>query len=561
VVPFTAAGERHRLFLQRHGPAAELVVASTPTRIPEWISRWQGKLAEGTPAKGTPERAEAESLLGQLGPAAATAETQASSLVAGFEAANRDPEHKTAPPDDSGVRSAEQAIAALLDRLFELFGENEQQKHLQAIRVALPPAGAERAEAVLTGWKEDFIGRPRAKPVNGAEAPVWDVAAFEASTFLPSEVLGAGSQQMALLPFFERPDHESVPSPAFTAYALQDAGAGHSVRNAFLHSLGSRVAARLRADAFASVGATASDETLARIRRLNYVSGAGDGTFSNPFPQPVEILVKGMVANADFMNVLETLVQAPVQGVSYDEFAAAVGASPTTRQWLKEELRQVQLGQHEWLPRSLIMQVLAHAADLQARGDVTNAVGWVRLLGSLRSPTNSVIFRLRVIPVIVIRAPGTVEERGLAAVSGHAGALSYYPYSADSPGHRERVSAGYSARLGRDGQLRLTSFRALTEGTNNFHRALRSFFEQRAASMTPGAWVDALLAYLPQILYTGEDLGVPEAVWNEPVGVFVTLPSGVSSGDMTVRQFADFARARWAEIQLDFQQAKEGLPS
>jgi hypothetical protein len=119
---------------------------------------------------------------------------------------------------------------------------------------------------------------------------------------------------------------------------------------------------------------------------------------------------------------------------------------------------------------------------------------------------------------------------------------------------------GYSAGPGRGGQGRLTSFGALTEGTNYFHNALRAFFQQNATSMTPAAWVDALLAYLPQILYTGEDLGIPEAVWNEPIGVFVTLPSGVTVGDMTVRQFADFARARWVEIQVDFQQAKKGLP-
>src|SRR5262249_12340678 len=163
-------------------------------------------------------------------------------------------------------------------------------------------------------------------------------------------------------------------------------------------------------------------------------------------------------------DVLEGIVQGPVQGVSYDEFAAAVRASKATRKWLKEELRQVQLGQHEGLPRSLIMDVLDHAADIYKKGDVTSAVGWVRLLGSLRSQTDSVIFPLRVMPVTVIRAPGHVEERGVPKVAGHAGAMVFHPdMGRDVAGYEERLSLGYTAGLGRGGQLTLTSLGGLTK--------------------------------------------------------------------------------------------------
>jgi hypothetical protein len=221
---------------------------------------------------------------------------------------------------------------------------------------------------------------------------------------------------------------------------------------------------------------------------------------------------------------------------------------------MKEELRRVQLGQHEWIPRSIMMQVLELAADLHSRGDTVSAVGWVRLLGSLRSPTNAVIFRLSLTPVTVIRGPGDVTERQLPSVTAHAGAASYDPAG-------ERIQPTFRAEgLTRDGTLRRGRGGGLTTGTGYFHEALRTFFRDNARSMTPSAWVDALLAHLPDIMYTGDVTGLPPDVLAEPIGVFVTLPSGVASGDLTVGEFAEYAAARWREIQQDFRDAKQGLP-
>lgn len=547
VVRFSADGESHRVFVQTDGSKARLMVASTPTTIPAWIARWNAKLEEGKPAKTSPEGLQAIALLAQLGPAAAAADASASALVSGFEAAHTDPKNPKPPPDDSGVEAAETSIAGMLDQLFTLFGE-DSKAHLQAIRGALPPAGEARTTALLEGWKATVIGVPRAKPINGGEAPVWDVGSFTASAVNPVDVLNSNTQQMALLPFFKTSPEPTVPSAAFAAYSLGEAASGHTVRTVFLRSLGGRVAAKMRGEALAAIGDTAAKETLGRIRLLS----ATDGTLENPFRQPVEILVKGMFKGGGFMNVLETLVQGPVAGVSYPEFVAGVGANPSTRKWLKDELLDLKPGHHEWLPRSLILPVMARAAELSAKKDFVNAVGWVRLLDSLRSPTNSVIFKPRVIWVTVKHSAGNVTESAIVEVSGHAGALAYHPSG--------RVSAGYSASRGRRGQERLVPHGALTRGTNRFHNELRAFFNKNAGSMTPAVWVDSLLAHLPTILYIGEDLGVPEEVWNEPVGVFVTLPSGVQAGDLTLRGFADYCRARWAEIQLDFQAAKDALP-
>jgi hypothetical protein len=80
--------------------------------------------------------------------------------------------------------------------------------------------------------------------------------------------------------------------------------------------------------------------------------------------------------------------------------------------------------------------------------------------------------------------------------------------------------------------------------------------------MKPAAWVDALLAYLPQIMYTGDVTGLSSDDLEERMNMFVTgpLPSDVTNGNMTVGQFADYAASRWHQIQSDFQNAKSGLP-
>jgi hypothetical protein len=553
VVRFSAAGESHRLFVQREGSAAELMVASTPTTIPGWISRWQGKLAEGKPAQGTPERTEAEKLLGQLGPAAASADAAASALVKGFDAAERDPEHKTTPPDDSGVVAAERSIATMLDRLFKLFGENDQLENLQAIRKQLPQHGRTRTQDVVARWVADYLDPVKAKPIQGAESPVWDTQSFTADRFVPSEVLESNSNHMALLPYFEERNRTGgAESETFARWSLVRRAS--PVRAPFFRSLGNPFAAQLRTDGVAKLEGTGNSELLKRVRAIRYqASDANYGRFV-PWPDSgVSVLVESTVfAGGGILPTLRAFAaNNPVGGVTGPEFVAELGKSSETRQWASGQLRDAVPGQHEWIPVSLLYEVLSRY--LLTTEGLKSASGWISLLETLRSPTDAVIFKLRVIPVTVIRAPGQVEERGLSQPTGHPGSLVYHPVTG-------RVSMGYSASPGRGGQVSLTRFGGLAEGTNHLHNALRAFFRQHAPSMTPAAWVDALLAYLPQILYTGDNPAPPESVWEEPIGVFVTLPSGVTVGGMKVRQFADFASERWAEIKIDFQQAKKGLP-
>jgi hypothetical protein len=177
-------------------------------------------------------------------------------------------------------------------------------------------------------------------------------------------------------------------------------------------------------------------------------------------------------------------------------------------------------------------EVLTHALAF-SKAEVTKAMSWVTLLKSLRSPTNAVIFRLAAAPKLSPATPQTPPAR-LIEVTGHSGSLSNEQFEIEETG--------------------------LTVGTGVFHEQLRNFFRAHGMWMSPAEWVDELLRFLPQIMYTGGDAGIPAALLDTHIGVFYKLPSG-QRADITVRQFIAEIESRWASIQADFIAAKAGLPA
>ncbi len=531
VVRFSAAGESHRLFVQREGAQAELMVASVPTTIPDWITRWKGMLEAGKPAEKTPERAEAELLLGQLGPEAATAEAAATALVAGFEAAERvpasDPAHKK-PPDDSGVESAEKSIATKLDRLFTIFGEDDAKKWLGEIRVSLPNQGGKHTETVLDSWRGK-IEPVLAKPIMGKQGQVWNGSEFTAAALTPTEVLTANANHAALLPFYEEKPRKGSDTDEFRTYALVRGDS--PVRPKFFRSLGGRAAAKLRTDGATRLDPTGDSRLLENIRRISYdYDPGGYGTFT-PWPDsPVSTLIVSTVAGAGGpLNTLRSFVnQQTVGGVTYVDFAAELKADSKANTWLADQLRNISTGQHEWLPVSIGAEVLEHAVQVGLT-DIKKGLGWIALLESLRTPTNTVLWQIVQHPVIVAGTPS--QEGPQPAPRGHVASLSLDPDT-----------------LVQDG---------LTTGTGDFHDALRDFFRNNKA-MHPAAWVDALLAHLPTVMWTGSNVPIPTELLNRPIGVFYAMPSGFAGG-LTVAQVMAEQRKRWEQIEAAFLAAKSRI--
>jgi hypothetical protein len=508
------------------------MVASTPTTIPDLIADWNDKLDRGEPADEELQK-EARELIGALSGAATAADAEASRLVAEFENAARDPSDDVKPPDDSALESSEHSIATTLDRLFTIFGEDSRARNLGLIREGLPSRGLTHTDQVLKRWIDDYIDPTEAKPLEGTQGRVWDSSTFEAASLAPTEVFGSGANHTALLSYFEMGTVRKggADTDEFEDYAFVNTSAPHRVRPQFFRSLGARVGAKLRTEGTSKLTDIGDSDLLRRIRAIRYEPSAmGYGSFK-PWPEsPVSILVHGVLITAGgIQGAMRAFVEGrTVGGVTHEEFHAELHRDSTTRARVADEIRKIQVGQHEWLPVSIFHEVLHHAVEAGLE-DQRRALGWITLLETLRTPTAGLLWKIVRDPVIV---PGVPKEGQQIAPRGHVAALSLERY-----------------KLVQDG---------LTEGTGHFHDALRTFFWQHR-SMDPAVWVDALLAHLPSIMWTGSSVPIPTELRNRPIGVFYAMPSGVFAPDLTVAQVQEEAQRRWDEIVAAFQAAKAGI--
>ncbi len=277
---------------------------------------------------------------------------------------------------------------------------------------------------------------------------------------------------------------------------------------------------------------TGDSDLLTRVRAISYSpSAAGYGSFTSGPDRPVSVLVRGVIVPTGLLAAFRAFVRGEsVGGVTFEEFMAELPRDARTRTWLADQIRNVQVGQHEWLPVSIGYEVLQHAVET-GRDDLRKAMGWIDLLATLRSPTNAVLWRILSDPVV---AEGAPPEGPQVMPQGHVAALSLDRYTLVQNG--------------------------LTVGTGTFHDALRDFFRTHR-SMDPAAWVDALLAHLPSIMWTGTNVPIPHELRNRPVGVFYRMSSsGLYVPDLTVAQIQAEQQARWEhDIVASFRAAKAGI--
>ena len=133
------------------------------------------------------------------------------------------------------------------------------------------------------------------------------------------------------------------------------------------------------------------------------------------------------------------------------------------REYFKSAFRGVDTGQHEWIPTSLINEVVAHAQ----KGDSENAeiaVLWIEVHHELRSPTKGLIFK----PELHSKeAKGPIGPSGTdwTVLQGHPGAV-YAP-----------LSGGKRTEVGKQ----------QVEGSAEWHERLRESFRNASKlATTPG---------------------------------------------------------------------------
>ncbi|MGH6900661.1 MAG: phage tail protein, partial [Geminicoccaceae bacterium] len=150
-VTFAGGGEVHRHWVEIQGTDAVLMVASDgPGPVAAKLAEWRGKLSEqfGSDDAG---RQEAEGLLSSADALLGQADTEADALVTAFERANalRDEEAPEIPSDNT-LEARQRALAPILRRLFELFGEKPDLRVIFADDLArIHPAAQTPVDAAL----------------------------------------------------------------------------------------------------------------------------------------------------------------------------------------------------------------------------------------------------------------------------------------------------------------------------------------------------------------------------------------------------------------------------
>lgn len=524
-VRFSAGGESHRVFVERSGSTARVMAASIPGPIADHVARWNSRLEGADPPPTERQTTEAPPLISTLVAQANEADTLATQLAAGFEAAGRNPSDDVRPPDDAPLESAEQSLGATMDLLFTLFGENDRAERLRDIATNLPIHSVTRAEAVLGNWKTEYINKQVA-PIDGATRPLWEADRYAPEQFVPTEVAVSTANHTALLPFFDTRRTEGAESGAFRDYALVELGAPHHVRRRFLEGMGARVAAHLRTEAVGLLAGTGESRIQEQVRAIRYSPGAtGVGSFTPSLTAPVNVLIHGVIVPGGPLNALRGFVEhGSWQGVSYAQFRDELLADRRGHSWAADQLRQAVPGMHEWIPVSLLAEVLDHAM-VTSTTDMRTALNWITLMEHLRTPTDTVIYR-------ILRPP---EFRGGVLLDPGPG-VQLHPGAASA----EQTTLVHTG---------------ITEGTQAFHDELRRFF-RAYRSLDPAAWVDALLAHLRGDLIIGIPAGLPSGVLNAPVNAYFEVTGHRLPVNLTVLQLSERQQEKMREIEAAFTSAK-----
>ena len=542
-VRFSAAGESHRVFFQTAGDEATLMVASVPQPIEDKIAEWRGMLAAGTPS-GEAERAEATPLLGNLESVANEADAEGDRLAALFLQAAADQGDEVEPPSDDALENRQRAIAGMLDRLYTLFGQQDEAAIVRDIADNLPGHGEARAASITASW-ERRVAEERYLPADAeADQPLWDTAAVAtAATAAGIAVLRQPATHLALVQFFTGPTQRrgGAASQTFADYALVNRSAPHSVRTQFQSALGNAYADALRSQVPADLDPI--DTALAtQIGSIGYDAATLPyGAISN-LPSratgadpPLVTAVGGATGVIPF---LRAMAQARVaNGYRWPRFVWAWGQRPShdyvaTAFRNAPDARGVSGGKHEWIPTSEIRNVVEYAIQQAALnpGDISRSVGWIDFFHALRSQTADVAYYIRSGPTLPTDPRPARTPVTDVGIGSHSGAQA-----ADEAGQYTRG----------------------TIGQGPFHDWLREVWYATRDS-GPVAFGQSLISRLGYELWDGTltEAMAPRAVWFTPIDVYFTIDGeGTRIRGLTLAQLAMRQREAWQRIQSDFTRA------
>ncbi|GAA4717795.1 hypothetical protein [Nocardioides conyzicola] len=511
-VRFSADGHSHRLWFQVAGDDATLMVASVPKPIADQIAEWRTKVDD------LPEehKATAPGKLDALTTVADQASVEGDQLAHAFNEANRDKTDTNEPPDDTALEGREQAIAGMMNELFEIFGRTgSEAEQLADIAANLPAHGRARADAMFRIWESRYLAHATHIPTGTETAvPIWAAGAVSDPALRAGlAYLAQESVHRQLLPYLqEGSGRRSAGTGAFRAYALSDASAPHPVRTEFASAVGNAYADAFRANP--PQGLDPVDTQLpATVASIAYTPGspAPYGGF-NPFPgreDPDPALVTA--AGGDFKAFLLGIAQS----ATYNGFTRArmnwAWTHPPSKTWIEGRFRQPRM--HEWIPTNLLPTLLRAAFDARDAAGLKLAVKWLVFQYALRSETSHVLWHFDPNP------------------AGHVGA-----FTRTDDGHDH-----YGTAL-----------------SDEFHDWLRqTYAQQRDAG--PYAFSIAIMQRIEQWVWNGRLTGIPAANVEDQITVWyhvqgVGRVAGLTFGDLGALQSGNYI-----EIIRNFESALDAV--
>lgn len=526
-VRFAAAGEGHRVFVQTEGDGATLMVASIPESVEAKIARWRGEVPNLPPDK----RADATAKLNELETFATATDDVADQLARDFLTAAANANDEIEPPSDNDLENRERTMAALLRAAFEVMESKDPEEYVADIAAHLPRHGASYAGTVRDQWLP-MIRRVQRVPSGGAGgANLWPDTVLAGTATAALDLLAADSTHRQLLPWFlvgSQSNPREASSGTFRNHAFETSSPDppHSVRTMFITALGAAAAEVLRTTGLAEVSEEDNAALRTTIGQIAFsMSGGRWGTFQ-PWPQDeVNPLIRDALENAGgVLPFLREMVTGASGGVTWAQFTAIWAVSPRTKNWVKGLFRAEAPGTHEWIPTGFIPQVIETAMAVLATDTLTNALRWLTAHNALRSPTNYVLFNLRITSRPAPR--GVRGERGKVTT----------------------VTAG-----GHEGAFREEADPATLAGTvesHDFHEWLRTEFGANSGA-GPVAYIQYLQGRLRTFVWDGSVADVPADALSQPVGMLYRLDSGVDVS-LTVAQLGLRQRLNWQRIQAHF---------
>ena len=408
VVPFSAAGELHKVFVFHAGAEATVMVASAEQPVTAKLAEWRAKL----PDISKQRREKAEPLLDQAETLASQADSEADALAAEFaaeQAAAKPEEHET--PSDDTLESEEVTLASTLRELYKVFGERPDLAQTFADDLAHVH---DAAEGDVTGG---LVKLAREKPER--ELAEWSTIQGDLA------VIGGPITRSLRQPLHAGSGGYQSAGEELAVAAIE-AAAGVSqyapvkakhedTREAYLQKQKQYIKAPGEGPWVAAVAA---------LQELIWMGTDPTQALTDAFiawwaslKQVDEALREAVESRGGIVEFLRDLVERGIPEMTVQDFQA-LWQTEANKQFVKARFRGVRPGHHEWVPTGMLPEVVERA---QSTEDAEQLYLWADMQNEMRTDTAWVIFA----PGYRTQALSEPGKEPKVALTGHIGAVGY----------------------------------------------------------------------------------------------------------------------------------------